>query len=177
MSLIDVFPEQQADAADIERLLDDAFGADRLAKISYSYRRGVERLWPLCLTLRRPSGLVGTIRAWPIAIGSAPTPAILIGPVAIDAALRDHGFGGRLIGEVVSRARGAGYAIGVLVGDAAYYGRFGFVPAATWHLTMPRENPARVLGLRLDETVPVEPGDLMPFRSGRANPRDRSAMG
>ena len=34
--------ERPADAADIETLLDIAFGADRRAKRSYAYRRGVD---------------------------------------------------------------------------------------------------------------------------------------
>ena len=61
--------ERPADAADIETLLDIAFGADRRAKRSYAYRRGIDSVVALRRVARDPAGrLVGTLRFWPVGV-------------------------------------------------------------------------------------------------------------
>ena len=57
-----------------------------------------------------------------------------------------------LLLEGVARARDAGFAFVLLVGDMPYYGRFGFKPAApgTIHLPGPVD-PARLLVLELED--------------------------
>ncbi|HEV2678165.1 MAG TPA: N-acetyltransferase [Aliidongia sp.] len=147
--MIDLTNERPADAAAIEALLDQAFGTTRLAKSSYSYRKRVARIWPLCLVARDAGEIVGTIRYWPIAVGPAAAPALLLGPVAVRADYRSAGVGGMLMRTSLARAAAAGHHLVVLVGDRPYYGRFGFKPAADWGIAMERENPARVLALPL----------------------------
>ena len=166
--MIEITNERPADAAAIETLLDQAFGPERLAKSSYSYRKRVSRLWPLCLVAREAGDVVGTIRYWPIAIGSAAAPALLLGPVAVNDAHRSTGVGGLLMRASLARATAAGHRLVVLVGDEPYYGRFGFAPAAQWGISMERENPARVLALPLegsDAAIPV--GMVQRWRSVR----------
>lgn len=162
--MIELSPERPADSAAIEALLDAAFGPDRLKKISYSFRHGVEPLHDLSLVARAGDTVIGTIRAWPIAVESSPVPAILVGPVAVDRAWQGGGTGRRLIEAALAGARRQGIALAVLVGDTSYYGRFGFAPAAAWGLVMPRENPDRVLALVLDPGVAIPSGRLMPQR-------------
>lgn len=147
--MIELTTERPADAAQIEALLDQAFGADRHAKSSYSYRKRVSRLWPLCLVAREAGEIVGTIRYWPIEIGAAAAPALLLGPVAVRADHRSSGVGGMLMRTSLARAAAAGHHLVILVGDEPYYGRFGFKPAADWGISMRRENAARVLALPL----------------------------
>jgi predicted N-acetyltransferase YhbS len=147
--MIELTDERPADAAAIETLLDQAFGPDRLAKSSYSYRKQVSRIWPLCLVARDQGRIVGTIRYWPICVGPTATPALLLGPVAVHADYRSSGVGGMLIRTSLARAAAAGHHLVMLVGDEPYYGRFGFRPAAEWGITMQAENPARVLALPL----------------------------
>ena len=72
--MIKITTERPEHAGDIEILLDAAFGTDRHAKISYSFRQGVDRVMPLCLVALDDAGpdgcqLAGTIRFWPILIG------------------------------------------------------------------------------------------------------------
>jgi predicted N-acetyltransferase YhbS len=147
--MIELTTERPADAGAIEILLDQAFGEGRLAKSSYSYRAQVARIWPLCLVAREAGTIVGTIRYWPIAIGSAAAPALLLGPIAVDSDYRSAGVGAMLMRTSLARAAAAGHHLVVLVGDEPYYGRFGFKPAAHWDISMDRENPARVLALPL----------------------------
>ena len=163
--MIEITPERPEDSAAIETLLDAAFGPNRQVKISYSYRDGVERLWPLCLVARDDARIIGTIRYWPIAIGRSP--ALLLGPVAISAEHRAHGLGGALIRASLALAAENGHRAVLLVGDEPYYGRFGFHPARDHGVVMPRENAARVLALSLDPANAFPAGEVRSWRSVR----------
>ncbi|GGF22605.1 N-acetyltransferase GCN5 [Aliidongia dinghuensis] len=172
--MIELTNERPADAAAIETLLDQAFGPDRHAKSSYSYRKRVSRIWPLCQVARDAGEIVGTIRYWPIMVGPTAAPALLLGPVAVRADARSSGVGGMLIRTSLARAATAGHHLIMLVGDEPYYGRFGFKPAENWGISMRRENPARVLALPIGpaalegtESIPVPSGIVERWRSVR----------
>lgn len=150
--MIELTQQQPADLPAIEALLDEAFGADRRQKISYRYRRDVAPLAALARVARDGGRLVGTIRYWPVLIGAAGHSALLLGPVAVAPAARGHGLGGRLIDSTLAEAMEAGHARVLLVGDLAYYHRFGFGPATGFGIAMPGERPERLL-LR-----PLRPG-------------------
>ena len=53
-------------------------------------------------------------------------PAVLLGPIAVDPAYQDQGFGGALIVEGHNVARAKGYTLSFLVGHPSYYPRFGY---------------------------------------------------
>ncbi len=55
---------------------------------------------------------------------------LLLAPLSVALARRNHGLGGALVREALDRATALGHASAVLVGDPAYYGRFGFRAAA-----------------------------------------------
>jgi len=139
------------DEPTIELLLDAAFGADRQAKLSYRYRDKVEPVPELKLVARTSSELVGTVRCWPIAIGSAFAPALLLGPLAVAPAHQGRGIARALMRRVLDLATGAGHNLVLLVGDPAFYRPLGFVPAARFGISMPNENSVRV---QVKELVP-----------------------
>lgn len=142
--------ECQDDAPAIETLLDLAFGAERKRKISYRYRQGVQPLEAFSMVARAAGGLCGTIRYWPVRIEQAlEAPALLLGPVAVDPALRGQGVGRALIHATLARVRADGSSLVFLVGDLSYYRQFGFAPVPP-PICMPDEDPARLqwLGLR-----------------------------
>ncbi|MBI3516181.1 MAG: N-acetyltransferase [Proteobacteria bacterium] len=133
------------DEAAIEALLDTCFGADRLTKTSYRYRDAVAPVPELLLVARRAAGVIGTVRCWPIAIGSNFAPALLLGPLAVDPADRGRGIATALMRRALDLATGAGHNLVLLVGDAAFYRAFDFVPAAPFGISMPDEMPGRLL--------------------------------
>lgn len=143
--MIELTQQQPADLPAIEALLDAAFGADRRQKISYRYRRGVAPVAELARVARDGNRVVGTIRYWPVLIGAAGHPALLLGPVAVDPVARGQRLGGTLIESTLTQAAAAGHARVLLVGDLVYYHRFGFVPATGFGLSMPGERPERLL--------------------------------
>ena len=125
--MIKIFQEVESDIDEIEVLLDLTFGAGRNALHSYRYRDGVNSIPELCFILRDEFDiLVGIIRFWPILIGARRLPGLLLGPLGIHPTKQGEGLGELLIRKGIRRAIKIGWSRVVLVGDEAYYGRFGF---------------------------------------------------
>ena len=150
--MIDAERPDDADAR--EALLDRAFGPARFRKTCQKLRAGrlpAQGLSLVARIVRRDRGegeLVGTVRLWHVMAGG--TPALMLGPLAVDDGLRTHGIGARLMEEAITRARAFGYEAILLVGDAPYYARFGFARRHTLALRMPGPVEAeRFLGLEL----------------------------
>jgi putative acetyltransferase len=57
---------------------------------------------------------------------SAPFPALGLAPVAVDPAWRRQGIAARLIEDGLAKARDTGWRAVFVLGDPAYYRRFGF---------------------------------------------------
>jgi len=141
--------ERDADLWEVEALYDTCFAPGREALSSYRLREGVAPIAALCLVARDETGTVGgAIRYWPVRLGDDGVPALLLGPVAVHPTRQGEGLGALLIQESLARARALGWERVILVGDAPYYGRFGFTrqPALSFP---PPTNPERLLGLAL----------------------------
>lgn len=139
--------ETEADWWEVEALYDLCFAPGRTALSSYRLRDGVPTIARLCLLLRDNSGiLAAAIRYWPAKVSGRDV--LLLGPIAVHPTRQSEGLGGLLISESLSRARGMGWARVLLVGDAPYYRRFGFV-RLDGVVMPPPTNPDRVLGLTL----------------------------
>lgn len=148
-----ILPERPEHASAVPALLDAAFGPDRLTKRSYHYRRGIAPAPGLAFAALDAAGaLVGTIDFWPVRVATG-GPALLLGPLAVRHDLKGAGVGRALVREGLERAAARGHRAVFLVGDLAYYARFGFAPAAP-RVTMPGEDPARLLA------TPLAPGGL-----------------
>lgn len=140
--------EREGDAAAIGRILDDAFGPERHRKTAQRLRDGQAPV--LSLVAREDGRLIGTLRFWSVRIGRRHR-ALLLGPVAVDQTHRSRGVGAWLINTGLARAQAMGHRAVILVGDAPYYGRFGFSTAFTEAMTLPGPvDRARFLGLELE---------------------------
>ena len=148
-----ILVERPLDAAAVEKLNDVAFGPDRYAKTVYRLRDGVARDASLCFVALGDDGaLLASLRFWPIAIGGA-TPALLLGPLAVQPELRGLGFGKALMRHGIEQARAQGHRIIVLVGDPEYYNPFGFTREQALELALPgpvEERRFLALGLTPD---------------------------
>ena len=134
--MVTIREEKFADGEAREALLDQAYGAERFAKASQRLREGRLPAAGLSLIASAQGQLVGTVRLWNISAGPG-RDALLLGPLAVHPGYRNRGIGTRLMQRAVARARLAGHGAIVLVGDAAYYARFGFADAKTGALWMP----------------------------------------
>jgi putative acetyltransferase len=63
--------------------------------------------------------------------------ALGLGPLSVHPEFQGQGVGHALMREVLARAEKAGETLVALVGDPAYYGRFGFVPARELGVSSP----------------------------------------
>ena len=135
----------------VEHLLDLSFGSDRRSKTSYRLREGNAPVPGLSLVVRDPGvSLAGTISFWPLAIGEAQTPALLLGPLAVHPDRQGLGIGLELMREGLARARIKGHALVLLVGDEPYYARVGFARLPDGLISLPGPvDPDRFLFLEL----------------------------
>jgi predicted N-acetyltransferase YhbS len=143
-------PELSSDVAARESLLTKAFGAARFRKTSERLREGRLPADGLAFTATDAKGnVIGTVRLWHIIAGSA-GPSLLLGPLAVDAKARGRGLGTQLMNHAINTAKVMGYESILLVGDASYYGKFGFAVEHTRSLHLPGPvDRIRFLGLEM----------------------------
>ena len=147
---MEISVETPQDAAEVEALFDLSFAPGRGALSSYRLREGVAPVAALCRVARADGAVAGAIRFWPVRVGTEANgaPALLLGPVAVHPTRQGEGLGAVLIEEGLAAAAAEGWSRAMLVGDAPYYGRFGFARLAGV-LMPPPTNPERVLGRAL----------------------------
>jgi predicted N-acetyltransferase YhbS len=141
----EILPLNQIAAADIESLLDAAFGADRHGRTAYTLRAGTVAIPALSFAAVDGGALVGSLQSWPVRLETSSgesAPLTLVGPVAVSPALQRGGVGRMLMTHMLAVAdAGAADAL-MMIGDPEYYGRFfGFTAETTggWHLPGPVE--------------------------------------
>ena len=137
--------ETRTDAAAREALLNAALGPTRFDKASERLREGRKPARGLALIATLNGEVVGTVRLWHVEAGGVA--ALLLGPLAVSAKHRSLGIGAALMHAGLRRATARGHKAVLLVGDAAYYERFGFSRALTRRLAVPGPvGEARFLG-------------------------------
>ena len=142
--------ERASDVAARETLLDACFGDNRHARTCQRLRDGRAPAEGLALSVVREGRLVGTVRLWHVSAGGVP--ALMLGPLAVEASSRQFGVGAALMDHALAAAKARGHRAVILLGDAPYYARFGFSAAKTGELTLPGAfERDRLLGLELRE--------------------------
>ncbi|WP_075217782.1 GNAT family N-acetyltransferase [Mongoliimonas terrestris] len=135
--MITYLDEAPHDVGAREALLDRAFGPARFLKSSERIRAGRLPAEGLSLIAKDGERLVGTVRLWHVAAGHTGREGLLLGPLAVAADQQGTGVGGALMRLALARAKALGHGAVLLVGDAPYYGRFGFTAERTAGLAMP----------------------------------------
>lgn len=128
-------PERASDVTARENLLDACFGADRRARTCERLREGRLPAQGMAFTAFHKGRVAGTVRLWHVTAGGRP--ALVLGPLGVDPALRGLGIGTALMNHALGEARRLGHGAIVLLGDAPYYARFGFCPDKAASLTLP----------------------------------------
>jgi len=147
--MVTIREEKIADVAAREALLDEAYGASRFTKTSERLREGRRPADGLSLVAVERGRIAGTVRLWHVTAGPGRA-VLLLGPLAVHPDYRNRGIGTTLVRRAIARARLAGHKAIILVGDAPYYGRFGFSAQRTGSLWMPGSfERNRLLGLEL----------------------------
>src|SRR5262249_55623346 len=132
--MVTVRKERPAEAATRDALLDLAYGPARFTKTSERLREG--RRPELALVAAEGRRIVGTVQLWEVSAGPD-RPALLLGPLAVAPDRRKRGIGSTLMHYALREAARRRYGAVLLVGDGAYYSRFGFSSGKTNALWLP----------------------------------------
>ena len=140
----ELVPLHSASPIAIEALLDAAFGTDRHQRTAYRLRTGSQPIADLSFAIIHNQEPIACIQCWSVQIDT--TRLVLVGPVAVHPDRQNEGHGSRLMQSMLEAAGQVADPPMVMIGDAEYYGRFGFSADATagWQMPGPWE-PHRLL--------------------------------
>jgi predicted N-acetyltransferase YhbS len=128
----------------IETLHREVFGPGRFARAAFRLREGVAHHPDVSFVALNGGRVVASVRLTPIFIGTVP--ALLLGPLVVESALKGQGAGKALVRLSLETAKNAGHRLVLLVGDEPYYGPLGFARLPPYAVTLPGPaDPARVL--------------------------------
>jgi predicted N-acetyltransferase YhbS len=136
MKMFTIQHETPFDGALREALLDDVLGEARFTKTSARPREHRLPAEGLSFVARAQRRVVGSVQLWNVSAGPR-RPALLLGPLAVACDCRNRGIGTALVRRALSEAREREHRVVLLVGDAAYYSRFGFASEKTQALWLP----------------------------------------
>lgn len=158
--MIKLVPIATVARAEVEHLLDLAFGTDRHQRTAYRLRKGVDAIPDLSFAAIDGETLVGSIQCWPVQLVEQDghvTPLILVGPVAVHPGRQRGGIGHQLMNAMLAHADQHQQEPMMLIGDAIYYDRFyGFSAQHTsgWSVPGPVARDRLLARLRPGQTVP-----------------------
>lgn len=165
--------ERASDIAAREALLDASLGEGRHARTCQRLRDGRAPAEGLAFTAVHQGRVVGTVRLWHVSAGGVP--ALVLGPLAVDASCRKLGIGAALMNHALAAAKARGHNAVILRGDAAYYTRFGFTAQKTGELSLPGPfERERLLAVELREGALIGAWGMIVATGGKAR-RPRAA--
>lgn len=125
--------EIPVDAAGIDSLLRRAFGGNDEAELVQQLRE--DGLLTLGIVATDDEGgVVGYAAFSPVEVAGEDRQWVGLAPLAVDESLRRQGLGEKLVYEGLDALNEFSYAAVVVLGEPAYYGRFGFKRAADYDL-------------------------------------------
>lgn len=134
-----------------------AFGPGRYTRTAFRLRENVKPENALCFVATQSNAqfedkIVGSVRLTRILVGGEE--CLILGPLISNPELRSIGIGRELMNRALQAVKLDGHKYVILVGDMAYYQRFGFKHIAHGRITLPGPVDAhRLLGLELQEGV------------------------
>jgi putative acetyltransferase len=123
---VNIRPERPEDAACVRALLDAAFGGDTESKVVEQLRADGD--FVLSLVAENGKGIVG-YAGFPrlvLRLDERNVPVSGLAPVGVSPPLQRRGIGGALIRDGLARLKDRAERLVFVLGDPAYYGRFGF---------------------------------------------------
>ena len=156
---ITLSPELPEHDAAVEELSAIAFGPGRFTRTAFRLREGVPSRPDLSFVAHLNGRLIGSVKLTDILVGSRRS--LLLGPLVVIPEFKNAGYGRALMEHVVNAARKLGEESIILVGDAPYYGRFGFEKVPHGSMRMPGPvDPQRLLVCYLQENPQELSGDI-----------------
>ena len=141
--MIEIRAEMPNDHDAVFTLLCSAFSRKNEALLVQKLREAPEFDPEVSLVADRGGTIAGYILFSPIAIETkdGASPALALAPLAVVPDLQRQGIGEQLVRHGLKRCRDRGHGVVVVLGDPAYYMRFGFFPAGARHIESPFPAP------------------------------------
>jgi len=149
-----VRPERAGDEVAVRALLVAAFGREAEADLVERLRR--DGALALALVAERADEACGFV-AFPkliVEADGAPHGAVGLAPIAVAAGHRRCGIGSVLIREGHRLLEDGGYSLSFVLGDPAYYARFGYASSAAQEFECLYAGP-HFMALRLNSRAPT----------------------
>lgn len=131
---IRIRPEEPVDGAAIRTVHERAFGSRAEADLVDRLRADGDLVLSLVALAEGPIGHVAYSR---LALTGSPARAVALAPVAVLPEFQGVGVGTDLIRESLRGLAGAGEDLVLVLGDPAFYGRFGFTAEGAKGLATP----------------------------------------
>jgi putative acetyltransferase len=147
--------ESAADAAAIEAVTQAAFlNAPHTGHTEHFIVNGLRRAGFLAISLVADAGgsVIGHVAVSPVSISDGAIGWFGLGPISVVPGQQGRGVGSGLMREALRMLRERGAAGCVLLGDAEYYGRFGF--EADPDLVLQGAPPEYFLSISFDSSRP-----------------------
>jgi putative acetyltransferase len=143
--MIEIRAETPSDHDAVFTLLCRAFGGENEARLILFLRSTPDFDPGLSLVADHDGMIAGHILFSPIAIETrdGASPALALAPLAVVPDLQRQGIGEQLVRHGLERCRNRGHGVVVVLGDPAYYTRFGFSPAGARHIKSPFPAPEK----------------------------------
>jgi putative acetyltransferase len=125
--------EQPEDVDGVRALLEAAFGGEGEARLVAALRPTHAWLPEFSVVAEENGRLVAFALLSRVMIGDEE--GLALGPVAVAPERQREGLGTTVVREALRRATEARERLVLVLGDPAYYRRFGFVPAAPYGIT------------------------------------------
>lgn len=128
---LSIRPEQPGDVEAIGRLTEAAFlAAPHTSHTEQFIVAALRRHRQLAVSLvaQADGRIVGHVAASPVSISSGEAGWFGLGPISVEPARQGQGIGSALMNSALQALRERGAQGCVLLGDPAYYRRFGFAP-------------------------------------------------
>ena len=145
-------PETSADVDAIDAVVEAAFEQRDEADLVRALRADDSWLPDLSLVAVEDDRIVGHIACTRATVDGVPV--LALAPLSVLPGYQRRGFGAALVHESLRRAVGLAETTVVVLGDPAYYGRFGFRPARELGITGPFGDIDEFQALRLAAVSP-----------------------
>lgn len=157
-------PEVPGDSAEIDLLHAQSFGPGRFARAAFRLReQGPHDIARSFVVRAEADGsLVGSVRLTPVIIVGSGQAGFLLGPLAVNPAMKNRGWGRKMVAQAIDAAclNNAPQLV-ILVGDPPYYAPLGFEPTPPYALKMPG---------------PVDPGRILVHPNGAVDPAQLAGL-
>jgi putative acetyltransferase len=136
---VQIRPEEPGDRPAIHAVHAAAFGQEAEARLVERLRADGDLVLSLIAITDRPLGHIAFSRL--TMPGTPAVRACALAPLAVHPTAQKQGLGSALVTDGVRRLAHAGWDLVLILGDPAYYGRFGFTAQSARAFETPYDSP------------------------------------